>query len=59
MLKQLMFVSVLSVTFMGASGCGGVTEGVADAPDEPAPELTPDEEAGEKEYTTSEEYSPH
>ncbi|QDU40958.1 hypothetical protein Mal4_53210 [Maioricimonas rarisocia] len=37
-------------------GCGGNDSGVADAPAEPEPELTPEEEAGEEAYTGSSDY---
>ncbi|MFG0333869.1 MAG: hypothetical protein ACF8TS_10950 [Maioricimonas sp. JB049] len=37
-------------------GCGGSDSGVADAPADPEPELTPEEESGEEAYTGSADY---
>lgn len=53
--KLLLFVMLCGL-FSMSPGCGGATDGVADAPDEPEPELTAEEEAGEQEYTNSSEY---
>ncbi len=49
-MSKKLFLVVLPMCLLFAAGCGGsVSPGVADAPDEPAPELTPDEEATEME----------
>lgn len=48
----------LFVAGLSLCGCGGATEGVADAPEEAPVELTPEEEAGEQEYTNSPGYVP-
>jgi hypothetical protein len=55
LLNRLMIVLFVgaSLTFLG--GCGGQPQ-VADAPEEPVEELTPEEEAGEREYTGSQDY---
>ncbi|MEW4529396.1 hypothetical protein [Maioricimonas sp. JC845] len=53
-LKSLFCLSVLALMVL-PMGCGG-EGGVADAPDEPAPELTPEEVAGEEAYTNSPEH---
>lgn len=53
---KLRLLALATVLVPFVSGCGGVTGGVADAPDEPQPELTEEEEAGEQEYTNSPEY---
>lgn len=57
MFSRLVMLSLL-VAGMSLCGCGGSTEGVADAPEEAPVELTPEEEAGEQEYTNSPDYVP-
>ena len=47
--KRTTTLAVLLTSLAFGIGCGGVSEGVADATDEPEPELTADEEAGERE----------
>ena len=58
----MLFSKVLTLSFlivgMSLCGCGGTTDGVADAPEEAPVELTPEEEAGEQEYTNAPGYVP-
>ena len=56
-LNKLLPVVFLSGLLSVAPGCGGAGDGVADAPEEPAPELTPEEETGEQDYTGNPEYT--
>jgi hypothetical protein len=49
MTKLIFSLFVLSTLSVFSIGCGGVAPGVADAPDKPAPELTPDERKSEAE----------
>lgn len=51
MMGKLVFpLFAFSVLSLACVGCGGsVTPGVADAPDKPAPEMTPDERKAETE----------
>lgn len=47
---RLMLLLVISTSPLLGAGCGSnVSPGVADAPDEPTPELTPDERKAEQE----------
>ena len=49
LLGRTLAAMALLVTLALFAGCGGVSDGVADATDEPEPELTAEEEAGERE----------
>jgi hypothetical protein len=54
MRKQTWVLAALLPILMVITGCGGAVEpGVADAPDEPTPEQTPEEKAAEAEAARS------
>jgi len=54
MRKQVWVLVALLPVFMVIMGCGGAVEpGVADGPDEPTPEQTPEEIAVEEEAARS------
>jgi hypothetical protein len=52
--RVLLLIMVLAPLTLNV-GCGPKTSGVADAPEEPTPELTPAEEAVEKGYSKKEQ----
>lgn len=54
-MRSLQLIAFCGLVSLSLFGCGGRPE-VADAPEAPAPELTPQEEAGERAYTESGEY---
>lgn len=48
MFKHVLLLMAISAFPLFSAGCGAsVSPGVADGPDEPAPELSPDEEKAE------------
>jgi hypothetical protein len=49
-LKPFLLLGILWCA-LAIPGCGGKEDGVADAPEQPPQELTPEEEAAEREYT--------
>jgi hypothetical protein len=53
LLKRALILLMLCVPVTVSVGCGGHEPGVADAPEEAEPELTPEQEAAEREYNRS------
>lgn len=53
LLKQTFLSLFVGIVMIGAIGCGGGTDPVADAPATPEPELTEEEVEGEEEYIRS------